>query len=161
MAVAALLTTGCKTSESNYRAAYEIAKGRQESAVDSTIYSRYRPQGKGAKLVAGADSLTMFTLAVGYTADGGADASTLKRYNVVVGQFKQIFNAREMRKRLIGQGYEGAMIVHNREPLYYVIAESCDTPEQAAAAIARLRADSNIVLREPFPWVLRPAHLAR
>lgn len=164
-AVVVLLTAlaACKPTEQNYRNAYEAARLKQDQSggLDSTIYSRLRPQGDGAKLVAGSDTLTMHTITIGYPEDAGASATTLHRYNVVVGQFKQIFNARAMRQRLINDGYEGAMILQTREPLYYVVAESCVTPEGAAEAIRRVGSDSRLTIRTPFPWILRPAHMAR
>ncbi|MDE6176056.1 MAG: SPOR domain-containing protein [Paramuribaculum sp.] len=155
--------TSCKTTEQNYKSAYEVAKARQNDngGLDSTVYSRLRPQGKGAAMAVGSDSLAFNTVTIGYTADCGASAETVKRYNIVVGQFKQIFNAKAMRKRLIDQGYEGAMVVHTREPLYYVIASSCATPEEALAELRRVGDDGRLKLKEPFPWVLRPSHLAR
>ena len=100
--VATLLTVGCKTNENNYRQAYEtaVAKNREDSGVDSTIYARIRNNAQKTDLVVGADTLPMRTEYVGYTEDGGASREMLKRYNVVVGQFKQVFNARQMRARL-------------------------------------------------------------
>ncbi|MCM1110541.1 MAG: SPOR domain-containing protein [Clostridium sp.] len=162
-AAALILGAGCKPSEKHYRAAYEAARQKQEETggIDSTIYSAMRPQGRGSIVIAGADTLTVQTVAIGYPKDSGADASTVLRYNIVVGQFKQIFNARQMRQRLIGAGYEGALVVNTREPLYYVVAVSCATPEEAAAALKRISGDKSLTLREPFPWVLTPAHLRR
>ncbi|WP_303023672.1 SPOR domain-containing protein [Duncaniella muris] len=119
---ATLLTVSCKTSESNYRQAYEtaVAKNREASGVDSTIYARIRNSAQTSDLIAGSDTLPMRTEYVGYTENGGASREMLKRYNVVVGQFKQKFNAREMRARLQANGYPDAFIIHTREPLYYV-----------------------------------------
>ena len=96
-------------------------------------------------------------VARGYT----ASRETVKRYNIVVGQFKQVFNARQMRERLMAGGYPDAFIIHTREPLYYVVTQTVATPEEALAAYERVKADRNIVLRDPLPFVLRPAHLAR
>lgn len=158
-----LLTVGCKTSESNYRQAYETAvnKTREASGVDSTIYARIRNSAKMSELTAGSDTMPMRTEYVGYTENGGSSREHLKRYNVVVGQFKQVFNARQMRARLQASGYADAFIIHTREPLYYVCTATCTTPEEAAAAFSRVKSDKSIVLREPLPFILRPAHLAR
>lgn len=160
--IGSALLVGCKTTEKNYRTAYELAKEKQEETggVDSTIYAKMRPQGHSAVVMAGNDSLEIHTVTIGFTKDCGATVATVKKYNVVVGQFKQIFNAKEMRQRLINNGYEGAMVLHTREPLYYVVAQSCETPEEALAAVKKIANDKNIVVRSPFPWVLRPSHLA-
>ncbi len=154
---------GCKTTEQNYRNAYEVAKEKfdNDGGLDSTIFNKFRPQGPGVQLVAGTDTMSMHTLPVGMPEGGGATRENLKKYCVVVAQFKQIFNAKAMRERLVNDGYTDAMIVNTKEPLYYVIAGSVSTPEEAAAVIKRVTEDKSLVIREPFPWVLRPAHLAR
>ncbi|MBD5335155.1 MAG: hypothetical protein HDR96_07155 [Bacteroides sp.] len=163
LALFGMLAVGCKTNEKNYREAYEVAvaKSRESSGVDSTIYARIRNSAQMSELKAGNDSLPMRTEYIGYTEDGGASRETVKRYNVVVGQFKQVFNARQMRARLQASGYGDAFIVHTREPLYYVCTATCQTPEEAAEAFRKVKDDKSIVLREPLPFILRPAHLAR
>ncbi len=67
-----------------------------------------------------------------------------------------------MRTRLASSGnYPDAFIVQTREPLYYVIAATADTPQDAAAALQKVRNDQTLMLREPLPWVLQPTSLAR
>ncbi|MCM1355368.1 MAG: SPOR domain-containing protein [Staphylococcus sp.] len=153
----------CKTTESNYRAAYEtaVAKNRESAGVDSTIYARIRNSAQMSDLAAGSDTMPMRTEYIGYTENGGSSRETIGRYNVVVGQFKQVFNARQMRERLQKGGYDSAFIVHTREPLYYVCTQACSTPAEAAEAFKRVRSDKSIVLRSPLPFILRPAHMAR
>lgn len=161
LAVVAILT-GCKTNESNYRAAYEAAVNHHEenSGVDSTIYARIRNQAHMSDLVVDGDSLPLRTEYIGYTDGGGASRETIKRYNVVVGQFKQVFNAKAMRDRLVEHGYE-AVIVNTREPLYYVVAATCADPQEAASVMKRVKGDKSLVLKSPLPFILQPAHLAR
>ncbi len=156
---ALFIMPACKTTEANYRAAYENAKLKQQEStgIDSTIYGRIRQQASASKLLVGNDSLPLRREYVGYTTDGGSSRENVLRYNIVVGQFKQVFNARQMRKRLIDGGYEGAMIVNTREPLYYVIAASVSTPEEALQAWKRVTTDPSIVLRSPLPFILQPA----
>lgn len=157
-----LASVGCRTTEQNYRTAYEAAKAHQDSigGIANTVFNQYRPQGPGAKVVYGEnDTLSYHVVTIGLTKGEGATQQTVKRYNVVVGQFKQIFNARKMRERLINNGYPDAFIINNREPLYYVVASSVATPAEAADAITLLRSDNSIMLRDPFPWVLVPTHL--
>lgn len=162
LAVAACVLTACKTTEKNYREAYEkaVEHVRERSGVDSTIYARFRNQAQVSQLVVGSDTLPMQTEYVGYTDGGGASRDNLRTYNVVVGKFKQIFNARDMRQRLLDHGYE-AMIIHTREPLYYVVSATCGTAAEALEQMRRAQADTSMVLRPPLPFILRPAHLAR
>ncbi|WP_289762576.1 SPOR domain-containing protein [uncultured Duncaniella sp.] len=159
----AMMAVGCKTTESNYRQAYEtaVAKNRDSSGVDSTIYAKIRNSARTSDLVVTGDTMPMRTEYIGYTEDGGASRETIGRYNVVVGQFKQVFNARQMRARLQSSGYDSAFIIHTREPLYYVCTQACATPEEAEKAFIRVKDDKSIVLRDPLPFILRPAHLAR
>ncbi len=159
----AMMAVGCKTTESNYRQAYEtaVAKNRDSSGVDSTIYAKIRNSARTSDLVVTGDTMPMRTEYIGYTEDGGASRETIGRYNVVVGQFKQVFNARQMRARLQSSGYASAFIIHTREPLYYVCTQACATPEEAEKAFVRVKDDKSIVLRDPLPFILRPAHLAR
>lgn len=162
IAVLLLSLAACKTNESNYRAAYEAAieKQKESTALDSTIYGNYRRQASMARLAAGSDTLPLRTESVAYTENGGASRETVKVYNVVVGQFKQLFNARQMRERLQAEGYPDAMIVHTREPLYYVIAGTAGTPEEARNLFQRVSRDKALVLKSPLPFILRPNHLA-
>lgn len=157
------VVTACKTSEKNYRSAYETAVGHQKenSGVDSTIYARFRNAAHRTALVSGSDSIPMQTEYVGYPKDGGASRDSVLRYNIVVSQFKQIFNAKAMRTRLLSAGYPHAMIVNTREPLYYVIAETCSTPEEAAGAWRRVKADRSMMLKEGFPFILQVARYGR
>ena len=154
--------TACKTTEQNYRSAYQTAVSHREesSGVDSTIYARIRNSARVSQLAVGSDTLDIRTEYIGYPEGGGSSRENVERYNVVVGQFKQIFNAKAMRKRLIEQGYD-AMIINTREPLYYVVAASCSTAAEAAEQLARVKADSKIVLKAPLPFILQPAHKAR
>lgn len=160
--LATVILTGCKTSEKNYRAAYEVAKQKMnESAVDSTVLARISQAELPKETVVDGDTLPMRTFPIGYAKDGGASKEVVKRYNVVVGQFRQIFNAKAMRERLVSSGYPGAFVLNDRDQNYYVVAASCSTPAEAGQQLERVRKDNSISLKAPLPWILRPAHLAR
>lgn len=153
----------CKTNENNYRAAYQAAVEHREntSGVDSTIYARIRNQAVESMLSVGNDTLPIRTEYIGYPDGGGASREKVMRYNVVVGQFKQIFNAKAMRDRLIAAGYTDAMIINTREPLYYVVAKTSSTAAEAVEQYKSVCDDKALVLRAPLPFVLQPAHFAR
>lgn len=153
--------SACKTTEENYRQAYEAAARQQQEStgLDSTIYGRIRNSAISSYLVVGTDSLPVRKEYIGYTENGGATRENVKRFNIVVGQFKQVFNARQMRQRLIDNGYDSAMIVHTREPLYYVVSATTSTPENALKEWNRVKHDRNIVLKSPLPFILSPAHI--
>ncbi|MCI9607332.1 MAG: SPOR domain-containing protein [Muribaculaceae bacterium] len=151
----ALLATGCKTNEANYRAAYEVAKNKQTQAEDGIGGAPVQRFEQPKPHTVDGVTLMMRSEPIAYPKDGGATRDNVKTYNVVVGQFRQIFNARQMRQRLMDNGYPDAMIVQNREPVYYVIALSCATPAEAAQAIERVKGDARIALRSPLPYILK------
>lgn len=159
--VALLGIAGCKTTEANYRAAYEIAKEKQMDSGDSITNAGLKSQQMPRQMVFGADTLQVRTEAVGVTANGGGTNDMLKKYCVVAGQFHQIFNASSMRSRLVADGYEGTFLLHNRMKQYYVVVGSYNLPSEARAMIDSLKADESLVFKAPFPYVLRPAHLVR
>lgn len=158
-----MVLVGCKTNENNYRQAYEaaVAQRQEESGLDSTIYTKMRNSGRVADLVVDGVAMPMRSEYIGYTENGGASRETVKKYNVVVGQFRQVFNARQMRQRLMESGYDSTFIVHTREPLYYVVTSTCSTPEEVLKAYQKVKLDKNIVLHEPLPFILRPAHFGK
>lgn len=165
VAAALLLALGaCKPNEKQYKAVYEAAIAKRDATgdpVENTIYEKYRNQARQTLIPLGADTLAVQTEFIGYTKDGGASRETTLRYNVVVGRFKQVFNAKAMRGRLASLGYGNPFILHTREPLYYVVAATCPTAREALEQLRRVKADTSLVLREPLPFVLQPAHFAR
>lgn len=152
----------CKTTEANYRSAYEAAKQKQltgDSLIDQGLLDQQRPK----PMVFGADTLPTRTEYIGYTKNGGADTNrnVVKRYCIVVGKFKQTFNARSMRERLMAHGYHKALVLHNNMKDYYVIANTTPDPHMARLMLDSVLADTSLVLKAPFPYVLRPGHLVR
>ena len=112
----AMMTVGCKTHRKQLPSGIRDGgcKNRDSSGVDSTIYAKIRNSARTSDLVVTGDTMPMRTEYIGYTEDGGASRETIGRYNVVVGQFKQVFNARQMRARLQSSGYDSAFIIHTR-----------------------------------------------
>lgn len=159
LAAAALLGSlgGCRTTEANYREAYEKAiAGRDSSlAVDSTIYGGVRRQMQMAPVtLADGSSVEVWRQHVRVAPDCGALNENLHRYNVVVGRFKQIFNARSMRNRLVDSGtLPQCMVVETSEPFYYVVAASFRQVDSAAAFLKALPADLP-PMRPPLPFIL-------
>ncbi|MCM1518916.1 MAG: SPOR domain-containing protein [Pseudoflavonifractor sp.] len=152
--VAALAVTGCKTNEKNYRAAYEMARQNERAGIDSTIYEKIRREARPSTLDVDGRTLPVLTVAVRLT-PGDDAVKRLYPYCVAVAQFKQLFNARAMVKRLRDNGYV-AFLVENREPLYYVIAGGAYAPDEAISVFDRISSDGSVVLREPYPFILRP-----
>ncbi len=162
IAFALLATASCKTTEENYRSAYETAKEKKEADnadVDVALFDKQQPQ----PTVFGSDTIPTRSFFIGYTKDGGADQdhSVVKGFCIVVGKFKQVFNARSMRQRLIESGYPGAFVVHDNLKDYYVVATTSNNAHQASLDLERVKNDTGLVLKPPFPYVLMPGHLHR
>lgn len=162
LAVAVVALAGCKTNEANYRAAYEKAKEKRTETGDSTITAKLRNELTPKDMAFEGVTLPVRTEPLRAIApENDAPVPELKRYCVVVAQFRQMFNARSMRTRLAEAGYEGAIVVSNRQNDFYVCAATTAVPAEAAEVLSRLRQDKSIVFHEPFPYVLRPAQLVR
>lgn len=157
---ATLLLAGCKTTEANYREAYDKAvAGRDQGiAMDSTVYGKVRREMRSSYLVAGGDSVALRVAHVSPTpADDGTAWSIPAQYGVVAGQFKTLFNARSLCDRLKAAGYDGASVVNTSEPYYYVVAAWCADGAEAAATLRRLEREQPVAMREPLPFILKPA----
>lgn len=83
-------------------------------------------------------------------------AASTKPYCIMVGQFKQRFNAKEMCQRLQNDGYAHAMVFSNSEPRYFVAADTVATPEAALQMLDSVKKDSRLTLKPPFPAVMQP-----
>ena len=159
IAVSALIVPtlfSCKTTEANYRAAYEkTIAGREESgAVDSTIYGAQRRSMETVTLNTPDGDVEVRRQMVRITEEGGGSEEKLHRYNVVVRQFKQLFNAKSMRGRLAEGKYPSAFVIETAEPYYYVVIASYDDVSEARKALDEVRSSGNIVMREPLPFIL-------
>lgn len=151
----------CKTTEANYRQAYETARQKQTEEGDSAITAGLNNQARPRTLTVDGVSLPVVTAGVNVTKDGGMEVKRLKRFNTVAGTFRQIFNARSMRERLMASGYPEAFILQNAYGTYYVLTATTDSSAEALANLEKLRADESLRLRAPLPYILRPGHLAR
>lgn len=161
VAATALLATGaCKTSEANYRQAYERATVGRDSAnaIESTIYGAHRRDMGSRVVVIGTDSATVRTQRVAITEGGGAIRENLRPFNVVVGQFKQLFNAKSLRERLVDEGYPETFVVNTAEPYYYVVLSSHADVAGAVKALKSLPTNFPVKLREPLPFIMQTAY---
>lgn len=157
----AVAATSCKPTEKNYKDAYEKAMSRRDNSagIDSTIYARIRQEAQPSQYVVGSDTMPMVTQRATLAPD--QDYAQFRRYNIVVGEFKQIFNARSMQQRLYAAGYPNPFILQTREPQYLVVAVSCSTPAEAMKMWRKAADEPPFTLRDPFPYVLQVSQLVR
>lgn len=160
----ALLVMSCKTNEKNMNDAYVRAIAGRENdnpGLDSTIYSQIRREMNHNTMVVNGDSVDVSTQWLSVTEGGGGIRENLKRYNIAVGQFKQLFNAKSMRERLLDMGYPGAFVVQTREPYYYVIAASLSDVNDAVTFLHKVEKDPQLKMKSPLPFILEPAQHRR
>ncbi len=151
----------CKTTEANYKAAYEIAKKKKTETGDSLIDRSLANSTNPKQMVIQGVRLPIYTEYVGLTKGEFAEGYEIKKYCVVVGKFTQLFNARQMRKRMIDCGYDEACLLQNRTNQFYVSVATTADPMQADSLLQSVRSDTAIVLRDPYPYILRPGQLVR
>lgn len=157
---AAMLMAACKTSETAYRAAYEkaVAGRTDESAIDSTIYGNVRRQMTArTATLPGGGSIEIRTQHIRATAGAGATADSIRAYSLVAGGFKQLFNARSLRQRLIDAGYPNTFIAETSEPYYYVITGSYTDLKQATDAAEAFDSNGRKTVKTPAPFILEKA----
>lgn len=152
--VAAIVLDGCGTNEENYKKAYDKAKETGGRSMEGTIYNRIRERSRMEKIVSDGDTVNVVVEYVTAAKDAGFTVESLRRYNAVVGQFKQLFHAKSMRNRMAEGGYGDAIIVATGEPLYYVVALSSQSLGDVRSAADSLRKSSPVKLREGFPFIL-------
>lgn len=154
------VAVSCKTTEANYRAAYERAiEGKNANDTDSVGITPIRQEVKTImKNIDGADLPTISRF-VNITENGGGINESIKRYCVVSGQFKQVFNARSMRERLVENGYPGAFVVQADDRYFLVVAGSFHDAKQARELYDKLKADDALKLKSPMPLVLLPSQI--
>ena len=156
MLVIASAIVSCKTSEANYRSAYEKTVASRESQNDDeTIYGGARRQPKQSFMMNGSDTVFINVQMVTPVVDAGAVAPDMKPLMLVVGQFKQKFNAPSLRERIAANGYPDAFVVSTSEPYYYIVAESFDNISQAASSLEEIRKKAPVVMKDPVPFILR------
>ena len=151
-----LLPAGCRTTEENYREAYEktIAARQQQDSLDATIYGRERRMRQPRTVSTPSGDVQVTAQLVKVTKDGGGIPQNLRRFNVVVGQFRQLFNAKSLRERLVDMGYSTAFVVETGEPYYYIVLASYNDAADAQKSLDAFRKAAPIPMKDPLPFIL-------
>ena len=158
---AAMLFTGCKSSESAYKQAYLKAKQQEElqqkqeaeaqaaaakqEAENNVVVPMEEKPVTQTQVVDNADNVPVRQETVSVVAGSG-----LKNFSVVVGSFSLKANAEGLQQTLNNQGYSAQVVVNNQvsPAMYRVVATTFDTKGEAAA--------SRNALQEKYPgaWLL-------
>ncbi len=154
MAFSALI--GCKTTEENYRRAYERSQKSESADIDSTIYGRIRREASEELYTIGGDTVNLRREYVALTnGQDVIDANAIKRYSIVAARFKQLFHAKSACSRFKDAGYGESFIVETREPLYYVVIASTPDVTEARELLRKVEQNPPFKLQENMPFILR------
>ena len=131
--VASIALVSCKSSESNYRKAYEKAKAEEQNRQETepvAVTPVVTPVQTQPTQTVNQDvsNLRQEKLNV---QNGGV----LKAFNVVCGSFKSLDNANNLRNTLVNQGYSAQVAQNPDTGMYRVIASTSD--DKASAVQSR------------------------
>lgn len=152
----AVVFTGCKSKESAYRQAYELARAQeaQSGAAQVTpapvVVTPQSGQGQAevVNVNAGNSNTTPVSNVDVRTIPGGftmVSGNALKAYSVVVGSFVTQANAEGLMTTLKARGYDARVVktnetINNQTGWFRVIASSFDDKESAARSRDELKA---------------------
>lgn len=148
----ALAFTGCKSSESAYRKAYEKAKaqeenratdenqGNEEIAVVAPVVEKPATE---TVVVDNADNVPVRQENLSVVNGVG-----LKSFSVVVGSFSVQANAEGLQSTLRSQGYDAQVAYNSANQMYRVVAATFDTKVDAVNSRNELRS------QYPDAWLL-------
>ncbi|MEF9924072.1 MAG: SPOR domain-containing protein [Muribaculaceae bacterium] len=150
--IIAIGAISCKTTEKNYRQAYEKAVMKEKEGVDSTTYNKIKEEEKGAMVAINGEDVRIKSEYL-QIADG--EQSDMKNYGVVVGQFKQVFNARSFRDRLKSKKYPSYVVI-NRDGIYYVVIKGFDKNVEAAEYLKNIKKNVPFAIPLENAWIIAP-----
>ena len=155
LAALGLLAAGCRTTEKNYREAYEKALEKRDEGL--TLEERLaieREQSTPESVYKG-DSIRLKAMWVNTVADTRKTAAL--EYSVVTGTFRQRFNANSAMERLRAGGYPEAFLLVDGDKNFIVAASTTASLDTAVSRMRALETASPIPLRPPDPFILRKA----
>lgn len=147
----ALAFTGCKSSESAYRKAYEKAKaqeeqtavqnqGSEEIAVVTPVVERPATE---TVVVDNVDNVPVRQESLSVVSGAG-----LKNFSVVVGSFSVQANAEGLQSMLKSRGYDAQIAYNSSNQMYRVVAATFDVKTDAVRSRNELRSEY------PDAWLL-------
>lgn len=142
---------GCKTSESNYKAAYDAAMSHRDESTGLTAAERTaiaREAAPAMTAVSATDSVPVKVMRLGYIGRSGVVPS----YCVAAGEFRQKFNAEAMCKRLQGLGFADAFVASTVKESFVAVAGGAPTLPEAAPIYRKLSAATR--LTSPYPLII-------
>lgn len=154
--IAAALLLGlcaCRTTEANYRAAYEKTKEQQNAGLSREEIEGFAREENTHNVTRNGDTIPLRGVYVNTVVEGGIDKPAL-RYNVVLAYFTQRFNANSAIGRVRQAGLDRACLLIDRDKKYYVSAYNSNDLDSALTMLYQIKAHPPIGLRAPYPYIL-------
>lgn len=148
------LLAGCKTTEENYRNAYQTAVAKQNEGYTAEEIALMRHEEAIPRTVYKGDSIPLRGVYVN-TVKLDPPVPAASRYNVVVASFKQRFNATSAMDRLRDGGYPEAFLLIDKDQNFFVAASTTNSLDSAVTTLRQLEKASPVACRSPFPYILR------
>ena len=147
----AMAFTGCRSSESVYKKAYDKAKANEATEVRTEPEQTYVPE--VTQVVETPVTQTqvvdnMDNTPVRQEAVSVVDGAGLKNFSVVVGSFSVRANAEGVQQRLKSAGYQAQLAYNQERNMYRVVASTFDSKNDAVNSRNQLRATY------PDAWLL-------
>lgn len=152
-AIAALALTACKTTEENYRNAYETAKAKRTEGLTPEEIAGIQREEAMPKTVFKGDSIPLKGMYVKHVY-GGVNNKALT-YNVIVASFRQQFNAGSLMSRLRDNGYPHAVLLSDKDGRFYIGTLTTASLDSAVTALNALSTNPPLPLHSPFPYILK------
>ena len=138
----ALAFTGCKSSESAYKKAYEKSKAAEAATTveaqpqtQAPVVTPLTPAPSAqTQVVSSADNVNVRTESLQVVSGSG-----LKAYSVVVGSFSVKANAEGLQQTLKNAGYDAQIAYNSGRNMYRVIASTFNDKESAVRSRNDLR----------------------
>lgn len=155
LAAAALFTaTSCRTTEANYRNAYNTAIEKQNQPFSAEELQEMAAEEAIPRTLFRGDSIPLKGMYV-KTIKSDTTLTPTRKYNVVVARFRQRFNAQSLLNRFSEVGYTNGRLLLDSDQNYYVTPYTTDTLANAIDTWRTLSTTSPLPLRPPFPYILQ------
>ncbi len=150
MAMVAVLCS-CHSTEANYKESYDKAVAASRTGEKGEQYRHDLELRKKSNYVVDGDSIRLLRHHFNVVDD---TPDVIKKYNVVVAEFKQQFNAVSYRDRLRGEGHASYVVYISAKKLYCVVAEGYDDISPAATFANDPDKYMKLKVLVPRAWVL-------
>jgi len=141
--VLALALSSCKSKESNFRKAYDLAKANEMAdATEDNSSVTVTP------VIVNEGNVNTDNVAVRTERLDVMNGGSLKAFNVVCGSFSSQDNANNLRNTLVNAGYSAQVAQNPETKMFRVIAATFDDKAAAVASRDKLRATY------PDAWLL-------